>query len=291
MANQPTIEGTLRILEKGREMFANEAKRGDDNTLWDTMGACIRGLTRRMMKPEAGDRPMDFTVAELHSIWYIFTLAASNIDADHSGQDRLIRIVLWARELGAICGPDGTATVSAAVTPGGKLWSDLPFLYEDIRDAWIQVTSSTAPSSPTEARNLAAAIARLDGLGVCDGKLIGCGLDIMRRALEDEPSGHFTHAQLLAIVEVWLRYAGDKFLAVAAGGLTVDDKWNAADPLSTQQSSLSRNAVLVWMQRLSELKAGESKEVKVVAERCYNMLGWCCVTRWGKGIEDWATDE
>ncbi|KAI0146144.1 hypothetical protein GGR57DRAFT_479626 [Xylariaceae sp. FL1272] len=291
MANQPSIEGTLRILEKGREMFANEAKRGDDNTLWDTMGSCIRGLTRRMVKPEAGDRPMEATAAELHNIWYIFTLSASNIDADHPAQDRLVRIVLWARELGAICGPDGTSMNSAAVTPGGKLWSDLPFLHEDLRDAWTHITSSTASSAPVEARNLAAAIARLDGLGVCDDKLTGCGSDIMRRALEEGSSGQLTHAQLLAMVEVWLRYAGDKLLAAASRGVTINDGWNTTGPPSTQQSTLSRNTVLTWMERLSELKASESQDVKVVAERCFNMLDWCCVTRWEKGIEAWASNE
>jgi len=70
-----------------------------------------------------------------------------------------------------------------AVTEKGKIWSDLPFLVEDLRDAWK--TSLRTRQMSVQARcNLAAFTARLIAHGVCDLQLTICALWTLRDALE-----------------------------------------------------------------------------------------------------------
>lgn len=297
-SNQHTA-GAIRVLELGRQMFANEATRGDDNTLWDTMGACIRGMTRRFASQSGGDgRPMEVTVAELHNIWFIFTLSASNIDADHPAQDRLIRIILWARETGALTAARDTTT-EPIITSDGRIWVDLPFLVDDIRTAWEKALISTEAEASAKARNLAAGIARLAGLGLRDEAFTACGLDIMKRSLEGEPSGPFTCLELLAMVEVWLRYAGDKLFTLASEHHTFGTRWDRtetgasvveAEGSNARMNALTRVKVLSWERRLQELKSNDDAAVSAAAERCEHMLQWCCLCLYGKGIEAWVED-
>ncbi|ETS87126.1 hypothetical protein PFICI_00954 [Pestalotiopsis fici W106-1] len=298
-SNQHTA-GAIRVLELGRQMFMNEATRGDDNTLWDTMGACIRGLTRRFASRSGGDdRPMEATVAELHNIWFMFTLAASNIDADHPAQDRLTRTILWARETGVLTATKGAAT-EAITTSDGRIWVDLPFLVDDVRTAWEKAMISTEDGAAAKARNLAAGIARLAGLGLRNDAFTACGLDIIERSLEKEPSGPFTPLQLLAMVEVWLRYAGDKLFTLTSEHHTFGTRWDGtetgasvteAEDDDARINVLTRARVLTWDRRLLELKSNDDADVSAAAERCRHMMQWCCLCLYGKGIEPWVEDE
>lgn len=304
METQNYITGAMRVLERGREMFANEATRGNDNTLWETMASCIRGLNRRFASQSGGEeRPMEVTVAEIHNVWFIFTLAASHIDADHPAQDRLVRIILWAREMGVVNRVRNGAA-EPVITSNGQLWSDLPFLVEDIQTAWGAATSPTDPQAPVKARNLAAGIARLAGLGVCGEALTGCALDIMARALEDKEGGNttFTLNQWLSVIEVWLRYGGDKLFMLADQGQAVHPRWSGTEDSAlgkgkqvvdagSEAGVLDRDTVWRWGQRLSELRSHGDEETSVAAGRCFDMLQWCCLSRYGKGVEAWATGE
>ncbi|KAK6217906.1 hypothetical protein LQW54_003194 [Pestalotiopsis sp. IQ-011] len=264
------------------------------------MGACIRGMTRRFaFQSGGGGKPMEVTVAELHNIWFIFILAASNIDADHPAQDRLTRIILWARETGVLTAANGTPT-EAIITSDGRIWVDLPFLVDDIRTAWEKALISTEAGAPAKARNLAAGIARLAGLGLRDEAFTACGLEIMKRSLEGEPSGPFTRLQLLTMVEVWLRYAGDKLFTLASEHNTFGARWGRtetgasgaeAEGANASMNPLTRVKVLSWERRLQELRSDDDADVSAAAGRCVHMLQWCCLCLYGKGIESWVEDE
>jgi hypothetical protein len=290
----------LRQLSALKFMVSSHANlfssHGNDNTLWDTMGACIRGLTRRFASQSGAERPMEVDIAELHNIWFIFTLAISNIDADHPSQDRLVRLILWARETGIVT-MVREDTVKAVTISDGKIWTDLPFLVEDVRNAWEEAISSTDHLDPAKACNLAAGIARLAGLGICNEAFTVCGLDIMRRALEEPETGIFTLPQLLAMVEVWLRYGGDKLFVLAGQDQSFCTRWNGTSSSSLgslatnaglQTDGLSQERFLFWEQQLLKLKSHEDEETAALAKRCYDMIGWCCLCLYGKGIEAWA---
>lgn len=306
MESQNFVAGAMRVLERGREMFANEANRGNDNTLWETMASCIRGLSRRFASQSGADeRPMEVTIAEIHNVWFVFTLAASNIDADHPAQDRLVRVILWARESGTVTRiQDGVP--KPVITADGQLWTDLPYLVEHIRTTWEAAISTTHSPDPAKARNLAAGISRLAGLGVCGEALTGCALDIMARTLEDNGDGGttaFTLPQLLSFVEVWLRYAGDKLLMLSDQHQAIGPRWSGIGTATLERGKtaaeagpevdgLGRDRVLRWRRRLAELKShSDDDETSIASGRCLDMLEWCCLSQYGKGIEAWASEE
>ncbi|KAJ8129273.1 hypothetical protein O1611_g4360 [Lasiodiplodia mahajangana] len=102
------------------------------------MESGIRILSRRYM---ATDHPIEFFETGIRDIWYMFTLAAQNIEAHHPAQDRLLRIILCARdrrvlqrtaeqETTVIVEEDATMPMRgegpAAETSQGRIWTDPP---------------------------------------------------------------------------------------------------------------------------------------------------------------------
>ncbi|OTB06358.1 hypothetical protein M426DRAFT_319094 [Hypoxylon sp. CI-4A] len=275
------IAGVTKMSEMARrDMFEPEALRGNDNTLWETMGSSIRALSLRYVK---SDLPIRYFEAEIHDTWYLFARAAQSIDADHPAQDRLVRLILWAKELGTLQrAQDGES--QTAVTSQGRIWSDLPFFVPDVQQAWKTVISEPAP--PSYRYNLAAGIARLASIRVCSDAFAHCGLEVMREALEipREPLSFASHVEF-QILQVWIRYAGDQLLRLSLAGSPADGRraW-ALDPngppigpLAQQaginQEGFSRARFVFWKERLTALKMEPKDEIVVVSE-CANMIAW-----------------
>jgi hypothetical protein len=209
-------------------------------------------------------------------------LAAKNIDAHHPAQDRLTRLVLWARELDVLRrGMKGD--VQEAVTADGHIWIDLPFMVLDVQEAWNSVM---LPSESIAQRcNLAAAVARLAGLGVPDEAFSGCGLAVMSLALEtlsDQDGSIQTGLRLLPVVQIWLHYAGDKLLRLSIANHPTDESaWCAEVGLSyrglahaagIETVGFSQERFLFWKNRLSELKESDDEAVKEVAGACSKII-------------------
>ncbi|KAK0510705.1 hypothetical protein JMJ35_007137 [Cladonia borealis] len=244
-------------------------------------------------------------------VWYLFILAAKSIDAHHPAQDRLTRLILWARELGALTrglkraqtsqimeeegdvqdfaeakneaqgGKGHDIVVQDAVTTHGRIWLDLPFMVQDIQDAWNNAMGS---STSSEHRSFS-----------------GCGLDIMTQALETsssadsrssvndrvEPDPFITAAkpltvlQLLAVVQIWLRYSGDKILQLGVSNHPCSEPgWNtgASSPgqlardAGVDSAGFSQARFLFWKKRISDLKESEDEAVKEMATACSNIM-------------------
>lgn len=114
--------------------------------------------------------------------------SARLIAAEHPAQDRLVSQVLHTREMGVLFRKSGNAKeeerddpeLEIASTSDGNIWSDLPFLVEEIRVVWTLFSSI-----PTvQCRNLSAFVARLASVGVRDPELCLVGLWILRYTLE-----------------------------------------------------------------------------------------------------------
>ena len=324
---QKALAGTAKVSEIARrDMFAREAAGGDHNSLWTTMASCIRVITSTYRR---SDKPIQLFEVEIRDVWYLFILAAKSIDAHHPAQDRLTRLILWARELGVLTrtlkpsqvsrpmeeGDDGDGFVGArkeaqsgeaddllvqdVVTKDGRIWLDLPFMVQDVQDAW---KNAMGFSTSSEHRcNLAAAIARLAGLGVCNEAFSGCGLNTMSQALEtprtagrrpsvidqvgparaNEAEGSLPILQLLAVAQIWLRYSGDKMLQLSVANHPCSDSgWNNSASLSGQlarddgvsTAGFSQGRFLFWKKRLSDLMNTEDEAVKEMTTACFNNM-------------------
>ncbi|KUJ24034.1 uncharacterized protein LY89DRAFT_572236 [Mollisia scopiformis] len=288
-------------------MFAPEAARGNDNTLWSTMAGTIRVLSRTYAMSA---NPIQLYELEIRDTWFLFILSAKVIDAHHPAQDRLTRLILWARELGVlkrtlnssqtpqqpigqddgtnvgfIVGSEDDVVVQHAATSAGRIWLDLPFLILDLQDAWKTVMN---PSEPANHRcNLASAIARLAGVGLLDEALAGCGLSVLSLALETPESESTSKglmlqlSQLLPMVQIWLHYAGDKLLQLSLASHPVDDTaWytegsahgQLACDAEIDTASLNRERFQFWKTRLSELRKTDHEATSRVADSCFNII-------------------
>ncbi|KAI4866291.1 hypothetical protein F4820DRAFT_417724 [Hypoxylon rubiginosum] len=275
---QQTIASIVRVSEIARrDMFEPEAMRGNDNTLWQTMGSCIRALSRRYV---VSDHPIQFFEAEIHDAWYLFTRASSSIDADHPAQDRLVRLILWARELGVLHRMANGGESQDAVTSQGRIWSDLPFFVPDVQDVWKKTMSPTVPTA--HRYNLAAGIARLASLRLCDDAFAECGLEIMKDALETPQELSSSACLLLfGLAHVWLRYAGDQVLLLSLAHLPVHGGWESeasarpigplAQDAGIDEEGFSKARFVFWKERLIVLRMEPADEIEVISQ-CASMI-------------------
>lgn len=276
-----------------RTMLIPEAARGNDNTLWVTLGSSIRNLSLAYTigPPQESIQRCE---REIRHTWYLFILAAKNTDADHPAQDRLTALILRARELGVLR-REVEDLAYEALTADGRIWTDLPFMVMDVQEAWKGVLH---PSEALAQRcNFAAAIARLAGLGVLDEAFSGCGLAVMSLALEtlgDQHSSTQMGLQLLPVVQVWLRYAGDKMLRLSlVNHLSDESAWCAesgsssgelAREVGIETVGFSKDRFVFWKNKLSELKSKDNiddnvKEVAVLCSRNIDIV-WNSVFGW-----------
>ncbi|KAK8099597.1 uncharacterized protein PG998_012838 [Apiospora kogelbergensis] len=154
---EQALRGHLKLSKIARrEMFDREAARGNDNTLWKTMESVISQFGARYAQPTQFS--IGYYEVHLHDLWYMFIASSQHIDDDHAGQDRLIR---------------------DSAGRHGRIWTDLPFLIEDVHDAWKKAVKEapTCQQCARQCRNLTSAVARLVSVGLCVAGLGQCGLE------------------------------------------------------------------------------------------------------------------
>lgn len=267
LTGDAALASLTRVTALAREtMFIPEAAKGNDNTLWQTMEGGIFMLSRRYAM---SDLPVAYFAIEIQGIWDMFALASQHIDADHMAQDRLVRIVLQAREHGVLERTVG-GVEETAVTAQGRIWTDLPFLVENMREAWKGLMAETEPGSMAKRINLTAGIARLAAVGVCGSSLGQCGLEVMKLALE-RPEG-MGNRSMMALVKVWLRYAGHQLLLMSLADTPADGSWRIDMREATaDDAGMSRDRFVTWKDKLDELKAQATDEMGVEVDCAYNI--------------------
>ncbi|KAI0125405.1 hypothetical protein BJ170DRAFT_637490 [Xylariales sp. AK1849] len=310
MSEPITLESSLKSRANAsvafRRMYDAEASAGAESTLWRTMADTIKGAMFRYTKSVNDIKLFEW---DCHDIWYQYIQLAKNIEAQHPAQDRLIRVVLWTRELGVlsrtkkrsqlwpVTEPDNhEIVIQEAVTEDGRLWVDLPYLVSDIRSAWAEVMSHT--TSPSHRYNLASAIARLAGLGIQDNALSGCGLAVMREGLEvprviyhessptgqalEDSAGSMTRMSIMdfhPMLMSWLTYAGHKLLRLSHTSYDAAS-WDTtpqthpgelAISAGVESAGFSRARFGFWINRMEKLKQNDRKEVREAFQKCYNL--------------------
>lgn len=130
----------------------------------------------------SGDAEME---EGLRDAWDELIHAAKIISADSPEHDCLANLVLEMRDFGPLArgvgrGDDRTPAV---LSNGQRLWTDVPFLAQEIQASW---SKESHDFSVAERQGLAVLTAKLCAVGVCSADMASCALWLFREALETE---------------------------------------------------------------------------------------------------------
>ncbi|KAM4063686.1 hypothetical protein HRG_006812 [Hirsutella rhossiliensis] len=227
----------------------------------------------------------------LHDAWDELIHAARIIPAESPEHDRLVNLVLEMREFGLLARAEGDAVVSN----GQRLWTDVPYLAEEIQDSWTQESRGFAVD---ERQNLAALTAKLCAVGVCSADMARCALWLFREALEthlpltgESPGGDATKvstslslAHLLPACLAWLNHGNFKLAKLCASGQNLSTSaTHSGQRVSTSPGPLAARAGvpqlefsverwLFWRRRLGELYLGGIEQVAEPARKCFEVM-------------------
>ncbi|KAF5871833.1 putative zz type zinc finger domain-containing protein [Botrytis fragariae] len=130
----------------------------DSTPFWQQARLLTRNIASRYTQTRR-THPIELHEYDLREPWYLCVQGAKLTAAEHPAQDRLVSQVLHTREVGVLSRRSGDAKgeerkdaheieMERASTSDGNIWSDLPFLVEEIQAAW-----TLSPSVPTFQRH------------------------------------------------------------------------------------------------------------------------------------------
>ena len=264
-----------------REAADHESRSGIESTLWFTIRSHVLSINHRYT---SNTHPAILVEYDMHDLWYIFVQAAKITNADDPEQDRLVSQLLYAREMGTIRRTAIGTEEEAITSDGFRIWTDLPYLVKDMREAW----GKSMDMSPTHRHNFAAFTARLTAIGVCDPDLTFCALWLLRQTLETprplirpENGDQVSLAELLPACIAWFEYCSHKLLTLAVNDHSIAD----VDPRFSAPGELARNANvehaghslsrwLFWRQRFKDMSRCRDEQVAKDGRRgFYSMIG------------------
>jgi hypothetical protein len=238
---------------------------------------------------------------DLHELWYWVVQGGRYIAADDPAQDRLVNQVLHTREMGVLSrkiGPlkegEKDQEIEIATTSDGNIWSDLPFLVQEVQAAWKM--SANLPF--LERHNLSAFVARLASVGVRDPELGLVAIWILRDTLEtprpltrrrETNTGGseeqvITIADLLPAAMVWFLYCGHKIesLCILNQNFESDSETGelAKRANVTPNFGFSIARWNFWSDRLEEISHCDDEVVASLASKT-----WRTMKVWGERIE------
>ena len=263
-----------------REAANDASKPNSQSTLWSTIRGYILNTNYRYT---ISTNPIVLFEWDMHDLWYIFIQAAKITPADDPAQDRLVAQLLYAREMCTLRRKTTGIDEEAITSDGLRIWTDLPYLVADMREAW----EKSMDMSPSHRHNFAAFTARLPALGVCGTGLSSCALWLLREALEtprqltrpENGSGEVAVAELLRACLAWLTYCSHKLLTLSV----TNHSFPEADLHLSEPGELARNAKveragfsvsrwLFWRQRFKDLTRCGDEQVAEEAGRGFDSM-------------------
>lgn len=265
----------------------------NNNTTWHSIRMFTKTILSQYLRGANSDLPKKYRYElDMHELWYWVAQAARYIAADHPAQDRLVAQVQHARAMGNLSCKNEAGEEEVATTSDGNIWSDVPFLVEEVQSAWK--ASGTIPS--VERHNLSAFVARLASVGVRDPDLGVVALWVLRETLEtDRPltsslSGSNNEnkqasiADLLPAANAWFLYCGYKIESLSIQTQDYDSDVETGELARraniTPSSGFSVARWKFWRDRLEEISHCEDQEVAQLAERMRKTM-----KTWGERIE------
>jgi Protein of unknown function (DUF3632) len=261
-----------------RELAEEKSRLSNQSTLWSSIREFILNINHRYVQSK---QPVTFFQHDLHDLWYMFIRTAQVTDADSPSQDRLVAQLIYAKELLSTGRRTGQTTDDAFM-----LWTDLPYLVEDMREAW---ENQSMKLDPIHRHNFAAFTARLLALGVCDSRISWCALWLLREALETSrpllipaEGNNSGEGELVSVAELlpaaveWFQYSSHKLLTLAvenhsfaaeADSSHISVPGELAQSAGVEQAGSSVSRWIFWRARLREICLCEDPELAKVA-RC-----------------------
>ncbi|KAG8422986.1 hypothetical protein J3459_009905 [Metarhizium acridum] len=159
---------------------------------------------------------------------------------------------------------------------GQRLWTDLPYLADDLYDFWVK---ESAKLTGVERASFAAFTSKLFAIGIGTPQLSRCAL-LFARALETELPSE-TLADLLPACQEWLRYSKIKFMKMSSENYcpppsAADDAASyAPGPLVTDANITQGFSVarwLFWRKRAGENHNPSSGDVSKLGRSCFEEM-------------------
>ncbi|CZR52826.1 uncharacterized protein PAC_02703 [Phialocephala subalpina] len=282
------LEGRMRLSKTLRQQLENEATQTEETgfptTIWQTIQSFIPNINHRYT---IYNNPIVLFEIDMHDLWYKLMLAGKVTDANDVAQDRLVSMILYARELGTLSRTttvgDGEPSEEAVTEEGTRIWTDLPYCVRDFRDEWLK----SMDLSVKRRANLAALTARMAAVGIGGNDLTANALwlfremlEIPRRLTRVDLGDEVPVEELLPACFPWLRLCGPKLVKLSFNNHTFPN----LDPQLTEPGELARKANIkdpgfsidrwvFWRQRLKELGRCEHAQLAEGARGLYkNMI-------------------
>jgi hypothetical protein len=256
------VNGTKNFAAARHAEIEQQAAKGDKSAIWDTFNSLLFTITNQY---STSDIPTSVIEEEIHLLWFILIQAAKHLSPNSLGQLSMVQNVLQAREFGALTRTiEIKKTVSkvqeVAETKDGRMWVDLPFLFEDLEAEW---TADRGALNEAQQRNFTSFLAKLLALGVCWSEIAGLALSTINRALEDE---HLLLEFQAPLACMWFEKAGDKLVSLCnASFQSPKADLNTIGPLARKagvsSEGFSPGRWLFWMERMKQFSLGDNEEL------------------------------
>ncbi|KJZ71377.1 hypothetical protein HIM_09218 [Hirsutella minnesotensis 3608] len=281
------LENYKRFSIARNEQIDQEAQTGDKHTLDVTVQSHVPVLTHRFTSTSI---PLVLIEAELHNFWYTVTQAAKHWTAANPKHDTLVRLILSARARGSL-GRTLESAESISFSDGGKLWSDLPLLGNNLADEWTNRYYRLDYDADGHDRrvNLASFVGRLVSVGLYSVTCVPV-LSLFRETLEISRCLVSTSAAAADLPVVSLVQALGQLLCYSEGAAVVlcagagngsmyilPSDVSALGELALQSGlvaspGFSTERWQFWVQRLEELSRCEVQVVAQSASQCLRYM-------------------
>jgi hypothetical protein len=278
MANTQAVE---KHFAKMRDWIISEGAKGDAHSLDETISSAIYAIIGQATL-QGRSYSLD---NNLHEFWHMFIEAAKNYHCDNPKQYKLVHQILYVREIGTLlCSvpQDGERQCLAAeVSNGQKIWSDLPYLVQDVNKVWLE---DSLNMSTDHRCNFASWIARLAAVGVCGDAFTGCALVLFRDALETprrvtvaDDGLEVPIQDFLPALNAWLYYASHKLWLMSVKSFRTLDPEMLGLGLLVKESVITCDAFSTsrwdfWRTRLIQISVSSTEEVAVLALALANQM-------------------
>ncbi|EFR02150.1 hypothetical protein MGYG_05152 [Nannizzia gypsea CBS 118893] len=291
--------GTCALPSSTREEKRKEYETDPANAqeTWENLRNAIGGIGRGYFSD-------DFAAAEiesqLHDIWDELIHAAKITPATSAELDRLVTLVSETRALGVFAqnkaDKEAAPEREGATLPNGqKLWIDLPYLGQEVKDSW---TKESMGFTPAERESLAVWAAKLCATCICPEDLSRCALWLFKQALETDrpvtkdgqdgkacPTVH----DLLPACLAWLKHSNSKLVRLSyenyraarasEGGISSEENNDSSITLpgdlavqaGVTQPGFSIDRWLFWRQRFKDLYRSGVPSVVKLARSCFEV--------------------
>ncbi len=227
-----SLANRLRVSAIAREDRVQSAfSDGNDNTMWQSAWSMVASINNRVASSPSPIDPVLLDI-DLHDLWHIYWHGAINTDDNSAKLDLLALQIIQLRDQGVLRYQTPGGAVEVTASNGRRLWTDLPFLVEDMMEHW---TNNCAALSSDQRLSGAQFLANIAAAGAAaDDALCGIALVVLRETLErprprsllaptdgddKRGMGDLTIADLLPAANAWLFTAGYKLVMLS------DSQW------------------------------------------------------------------